>query len=157
MDEKKLIELLMLRRHRMPGLTEEELISEFGKDYEKLIADAGGSLEPLGLEIRSVEQRGIKRYFIAFREITKKSNVPRIDALAAMVACVAYISAKKENVRREELEGLLREKFSKRSLEIYLSQAIRDGYLSEEEGYYGVGWRALAEIDLKELNRILTG
>jgi hypothetical protein len=62
MDEKKLIELLMLRRHRMPGVTEEELISEFGKDYEKLIADAGGSLEPLGLEIRSVEQRGIKRY-----------------------------------------------------------------------------------------------
>ncbi len=158
-DEKeRALELLMLRRHRIPGATESELISEFGKGYADILKELEGALQPLGLEIRGVEDtKGEKRYFITFKEVKKKTNIPRIDEVSAIIACVAYINAKKEKVKREELEGLLKEKFSRRSIEIYLSKAIREGYLVEKDGYFDIGWRSHAEIDLKELSNILTG
>jgi hypothetical protein len=156
-ENERAMELLMLRRHRVPGATESELISEFGREYEKVLKELEVFLQPLGLEIRGIERGGEKRYFIAFREIKKKTNVPRMDMVSAVVACVAYINAKKERVKREELEGLLKEKFSRRAIEMYLSRALRDGYLVESEGYFDIGWRSYAEIDLKKLSDILTG
>jgi len=156
-ENERAMELLMLRRHRVPGATESELISEFGRDYEKVLEGLRAFLQPMGLEVREVEGEGEKRYFITFTEIKKKTNVPRIDLVSVVVACVAYINAKKERVKREELEGLLKEKFPKRSIEMHLSRALRDGYLSEKDGYFDIGWRSYAEIDLKKLNEMLTG
>jgi len=157
-ERERALELLLLRRHRIPGATESELISEFGKDYERVLKELESYLQPIGLALRSVEVKGgEKRYFLTFKEVKKKTNVPRIDEVSAIIACVAYINAKKERVKREELEDLLKEKFSKRFIEIYLSRAIREGYLVEKDGYFDIGWRSSAEIDLKELNDILNG
>ena len=154
-EEEKIIKILMLRRHRVPGATRKELLKKFGSKYEEILDGARKRVEPLGMEIREVEYKNVKRYFICFKEIREKSNIPRIDDLAILAACITYINAKKEKVKKEEIENLLKEKFSRRRFEFTISRLIRTGYLEEEEGYFSIGWRSLAEVDINQLNKLI--
>ena len=155
MDEKALIKMLMLKRHYVPGAREEELQKRFGEQFRELIEKARKTLKPMGLEIVDIRHRGIKRYFLRFKDSDEKISVPRIDDLSVIVACIAYLSSKKDGAKFGELEEILREKFSRRRIEIAINRGLREGYLEEKGEYFFVGWRGLAEIDMEKLHEML--
>ena len=148
---KKGMELLLLKRHRLPGASLAELKRSLGNDYPKVLEEIEDRISPLGLELKRTEERA----FITFKMPVEPTYVPRIDELAILTASIAYILANGEKIKRNKLENFLKEKFSRRRTEIALSKFIRQGYIEEDEGYFAIGFRTRAEVDMAKLSKLI--
>jgi len=82
----------------------------------------------------------------------------RVDDVSALVVAIAYIISKQGKSPRKEVEQILKEKFPKWRVEYNLNRFIGRGYLSQDENdILYLDWRARAEIDQKELVKLILG
>ena len=162
---RKAAAILLYRRHRKPGVKGWELRRELGSDFKKVLEVLDKYLEPLGLRVNAVLEDSSRvptgrealraRYFITVRdEMTlgaAKTCGWRIDDLAGLAICLAYISSRGGSAPQSELEKLLEEKLPGWRARMNLRRFVRAGYLREEGGRLMLGWRAKAEVDLSRL------
>ena len=164
--------LLLFSSHRLPGVRGYELRRRIGKNYLKIIEMLNRRLSPLGLRVKIVfeEEKGEghsqddfdrARFFITLSEPLSLSDIVaagwRIDELAILSATLAYLFSKGGKATYGEVMELLEAKFPKWRIEASLEKFTRRGYLyRDEENILHVGWRALAEIDQRELAKAIT-
>lgn len=165
-------QLLLIQRHRTPGVKGWELRKILGKNYGKIIELLNDELNPLGLKVKTVLEEGDldskptpeelerARYFIVFKDPPTPSDVAtggwRIDDLSVLAASLAYIISRRGKAPRKEVEKLLREKFPKWKVVFNLDRYVRRGYLLEDkEALLYIGWRTRAEIDSKTLLNLI--
>ncbi|MGC8849421.1 MAG: hypothetical protein ACP5K1_06650 [Candidatus Bathyarchaeia archaeon] len=155
--------LLMYRRGRMPGAREWELKAVLGKDHLKVLDRLNQILSELGLEVyRLALEEGDSRYLVRVKGSMTRSQAKlcgwRIDHLAALAAAIADIVSKQGKSNRRDLEELLSRKIGRwRGLNL-IEGFIRSGYLEEDEdGMISLGWRTLAEVELKDLMTLILG
>ena len=164
-DEKirKAARLLMYRRGRMPGAKEWELKTILGKEYPRVLDRLDRILSELGLEVFkfSTDDRDV-RYLVRVKDGFTRSMAKlcgwRIDHLAALAIAIADIVSKQGKSNRRDLEDIISRKVGRwRGLNL-LDGFIRSGYLEEDEkGMLSLGWRTLAEVDLKDLMAFILG
>ncbi|MCX8176108.1 MAG: hypothetical protein N3E48_02610 [Candidatus Bathyarchaeota archaeon] len=168
---KKLVKVLLLQKHKIPGVKGSELKRIFGKDYPKLLMVLDDEVKKLGLKVKVFSDDAFKK---SLNEISDKdwilltfeegefeewSNVSgwRVDDLAILAATIVYINSKGGTVSRSEIEKFLAEKFSVWRIRLNLERFTRLGYLSEDENnVLRIGWRTKAEVDEKHLMKLLT-
>ena len=164
-DEKvgKAAHLLMYRRGRIPGAKEWELKSALGKMYIDALKRLDEILSELGLEVFKLSQDGVEpRYLVRVKGKLNRSEAKlcgwRIDHLAALAAVLAHIVSKQGKCNRNDAEDLISRKVGRwRGLSL-VDGFVKSGYLEEDEkGMLSLGWRTLAEIDLKELMGLILG
>jgi hypothetical protein len=167
---KRAVHLLLFRRGKMPGAREWEFKEKVGKNYEQVLAQLGGLLSELDLEIKKVtEPRSEEtttetrrasfeeaRYFVALKGTlgVKEAKMIgwRIDNLAALSASIAYLVSKQGKAPREDLEKLLAQKFGRWKAITLVDIFLRTGYLEEDDvGTMSLGWRTRSEVDLRTL------
>jgi hypothetical protein len=155
--------LLMYRRGRMPGAREWELKAALGRGHEKILDRLNEVLSELGLELYKLRlEDGDIRYLIRVKDPLTRSQAKlcgwRIDNLAALAAAIADIVSKQGRSNRRDLEELISRKTGRwRSLNL-IDAFVKSGYLEEdEEGMISLGWRTLAEVDLKDLMTLILG
>lgn len=163
-------QMLVLQKHRYPGVKGWELKKVLGKEYGKYVEILNAEISKLGLAVKTVSEdasEGVKpesesermdraRYFVVFRDSLSRSDAGtlglRIDDIAVLAASVAYMIPRRGRARRRELEQILREKFPKWKVQLNLDRFIRKGYLLErDDDMLEIGWRTKAEIDHKTL------
>ncbi|MHC1586101.1 MAG: hypothetical protein ACXQTV_00985 [Candidatus Hecatellaceae archaeon] len=168
---KRAAQLLLLQRHRTPGVKGWELRRSLGKNYMKIVRMLDGELEKLGLQVKIVyEDSGETldeearldraRFLVTFRGPLPAADAQasgwRIDDLAALAATLAYLASKQGKASRSEVERLLASKLPSWRVSIILDKFTRLGYLHEDENeVLTVGWRAKAEVDLEALTESL--
>ena len=162
---RKAAAILLYRRHRKPGIKGWELRRELGPDFKNVLEVLDKYLEPLGLKVRAVLEDSSRiptgrealraRYFITVRdEMTlgaAKTCGWRIDDLAGLAICLAYITSRGGAASTSEVEKLLEEKLPGWRAKMNVRRFVRAGYLKEEGGRLMIGWRAKAEVDLRRL------
>jgi len=166
----KAFQMLVLQKHRYPGVKGWELRKVLGKDYTKYIDVLNIEIEKLGLTIKSVfeeeeEQRSeiekldSARFFVVFKDSLLGSEAGtlglRIDDIAVLATSIAYMVPRQGKVRRKDLEQMLREKFPKWKVQLNLDRFIRRGYLLEKDDMLYIGWRTKAEVDQKTLLNLI--
>ena len=159
-------QMLVLQKHRYPGVKGWELRKVLGKDYQKYIDILNTQIATLGLSVKtvSVEEKENQsesevldsaRFFIVIKEPLSRIETGtlglRIDDIAVLAVGIAYLIPRQGKVRRKDLEQVLREKFPKWKVQLNLDRFIRRGYFVEEKDIIIIGWRAKAEIDQKTL------
>lgn len=171
---KKAAQVLLLQRHRLPGVKGWELKRSIGKDYLSAIGVLREDLEKYGLDVKAISEDGSAldfnresdadraKFFIITKEPLGASDMLsggwRIDDLACLAASLAYMLAHRGKVARKDLEKLLNEKFPRWRTDLNLDRFIRRGYLNEEGSMISMGWRSRAEVDEKTLlSLILAG
>ncbi|MEM2607080.1 MAG: hypothetical protein QXK30_00110 [Candidatus Bathyarchaeia archaeon] len=170
---RKAVQLLLYKRHAMPGAKGWELRKKIGSDYIKVINLLNEYLARMGLTVKTVfeeeanppENPSIEQYDKARFYITLKDEISaedskmmgwRIDDLAALCASIAFIISRGGKAPRKDLEDLLKAKIPKWRAEVIINRFTRTGYLIEDEnGLVYLGWRTRAEIDLKRLIDLL--
>ncbi|MEM4982765.1 MAG: hypothetical protein QXK73_04145 [Candidatus Bathyarchaeia archaeon] len=170
---RKAVQLLLYKRHAMPGAKGWELRKKIGSDYIKVINLLNEYLARMGLTVKTVfeeeanppENPSIEQYDKARFYITLKDEISaedskmmgwRIDDLAALCASIAFIISRGGKAPRKDLEDLLKVKIPKWRAEVIINRFTRTGYLIEDEnGLVYLGWRTRAEIDLKRLIDLL--
>ncbi len=173
---KRASQLLLLQRHRSPGVKGWELKRALGRDYVKIVEVLRSRLAGLGLDVKVVYEGSVKgeeassedadraRFFVVLKGPLSHSDVVssgwRIDDVAVLAAAIAYINSKQGKAPRKQVEELLREKFPRWKVDVNLTRFIRRGYLLEgeggdEEGMLYIGWRTRAEIDQKTLMNLI--
>lgn len=173
---KRASQLLLLQRHRSPGVKGWELKRALGRDYVKIVEVLRSRLAELGLDVKVVYEGSVKgeeasvedadraRFFVVLKGPLSHSDVVssgwRIDDVAVLAAAIAYINSKQGKAPRKQVEELLREKFPRWKVDVNLTRFIRRGYLLEgeggdEEGMLYIGWRTRAEIDQKTLMNLI--
>lgn len=152
------LQMLMLQKHRYPGVKGWELRKALGRDYQKYIEILNAEIFKLGLAVKTVEEDAEAtkseqermdgaRYFVIFKESLSGSDLGtlgmRIDDLAILAASIAYMIPRQGKVRRRELEQVLREKFPKWKVQLNLDRFVGKGYLMEghDEGGGGASSR----------------
>lgn len=160
---KRAAQLLLFRRGRRPGARDWELRKRLGPNYAAVLERLNEVLRDLDLEVRGVSEPGVddadeagKRYFVVLKGTMTPADSRlsgwRIDTLAGLAASAALILAKQGKAPREDVEDLLADKFGHRRSEILVDLYERSGYLQEDvDGFLLLGWRAYAEVDLKDL------
>lgn len=165
---KRAAQILLLQRHRTPGVKGWELKKYLGKDYLKAIDILNSDLDRLGLAVKVVEAEDEKlpgsegedtyekaRFYVVIKENSLLSETAtsglRVDDLAVLSAALAFLISRKGKAPRKELERLLKEKFPKWKVELNLGRFVSRGYLEEEAEALRIGWRTKAEIDPKAL------
>lgn len=171
---KRAAHLLFYRRHRKPGVRGWELKRKLGSDYPKVLGILDNYLKQVDLQVKTVfeeekpaekptrEQLDKARFFITLRgDITPKETKMmgwRIDDIAGLAIAMSYITAKKGQAPREEVEDILRDKLPGWRVDINMNRYIRSGYLAEDENkQLYLDWRTRAEIDQKTLIDLLLG
>ncbi len=161
-------QMLVLQKHRYPGVKGWELKKVLGSDYNRYLEILDAEISRLGLAVKTVfddaeegkpetesEKMDRARYFVVFRDSATAGDAGtlglRIDELAVLAASIAYITPRQGGVRRRELEQMLREKFPKWKVQLNLDRFVRKGYLMENDDMLQVGWRTRAEIDRQTL------
>lgn len=159
-------QMLVLQKHRYPGVKGWELRKVLGRDYMKYIEILNTEIARLGLAVKTVfeeveerqpesERLDTARFFVVFKDSLSGSEVGtlglRIDDIAVLAASIAYMSPRQGKVKRRDLEEILREKFPKWKVQLNLDRFIRRGYLLEKDDMLLIGWRTRAEIDQKTL------
>lgn len=170
---RKAAQLLLYKRHAIPGAKGWELRRKIGSDYPKVINLLNEYLDRIGLTVKIVfeeeanppenptpEQYDKARFYVTLKENLRVEEAKmvgwRIDDLAALCTSIAYITSKGGKVERKELEELLRSKIPEWRVDIDLNKFIRLGYLVEDEnGQIYLGWRTRAEVDQKKLIDLL--
>ncbi|MGC8601443.1 MAG: hypothetical protein ACP5GO_04620 [Thermoprotei archaeon] len=156
---KKASQLLFLRRHRNPGVSEWELKKVLGSDYRAIIKVLNEKLDSLGLTVKEVVHEGKPRFLITIKgkpsfDLEPSLGWMRIDSLAALAMALAFITAHGGRAPPTEVESFLEGKFARSRVRALIEAFLRDGYLElGKGGAYEVGWRSKAEIDLAELAR----
>lgn len=164
----KAFQMLVLQKHRYPGVKGWELRKVLGKDYTKYISILNIEIEKLGLTIKSVfeeeerseiEELDSARFFVVFTDSLLGSEAGtlglRIDDIAVLSTSIAYMVPRQSKVRRKDLEQMLREKFPKWKVQLNLDRFIRRGYLLEKDDMLYIGWRTKAEVDQKTLLNLI--
>ena len=181
---KKAVHLLFFRRHYKPGASGWELKKAVGPDYLRVLKVLDGLLRPLDLQVKQVfeaepspglsvsevpeapeegsERRSPDeaRYYVVLRGTLEPTEAKycgwRIDDIAALAICLALVLARGGKAPRADVEEILRKKLPDWRVRAGLERFRRSGYLEEdEEGVIYLGWRALAEVDLKALVDLL--
>jgi hypothetical protein len=170
---KKASQLLLLQRHRSPGVKGWELKRALGKEYLKIIDVLRTELDRLGLEVKIVydgsgkkaqeassEDTDRARFFVVMKGPLSQSEMVssgwRIDDVAVLAATIAYINSRQGKAPRKQVEDLLREKFPRWKVDMNLDRFVRRGYLLEgETDMLYIGWRTRAEIDQKTLTNLI--
>lgn len=170
---RKAAQLLLYKRHLVPGVKGWELRKRLGSDYPKVIDLLNEYLEKIGLTVKTVfeeeinppekptiEQYDKARFYVTLRDdltIEEAKLVGwRIDDLAALCASIAYIISRGGKAQKKELEDLLKAKIPEWRVEINLNKFLRLGYLTEDDnGQIYLGWRTRAEVDQKKLIDLL--
>ncbi|MFQ5920634.1 MAG: hypothetical protein ACE5JV_01290 [Nitrososphaerales archaeon] len=171
-------QMLVLQKHRYPGVKGWELKKTLGKDYPKYIEILNEEISKLGLSVKTVfedagegklesEQERMERarYFVVFGTSSISGSDAgtlglRIDDIAVLAASLAYMIPRQGKARRREVEQVLREKFPKWKVQLNLDRFIRRGYLLETDDddhvdMLQIGWRTKAEIDQKTLLNLI--
>ncbi|MEM4280783.1 MAG: hypothetical protein QW470_01115 [Candidatus Caldarchaeum sp.] len=159
--------MLLFTSHRLPGVRGYELRRRLGKNYLKVIESLNHRLEPLGLCVKILfetpgdrqpgeEDYDRARYFITLTDPLSLSDIVaagwRIDDLAVLSAALALLYSRGGKAPRQELLEMLESKLPKWRVEAALERFSRRGYLVDAgDGVLSVGWRAVAEVDQKEL------
>lgn len=159
--------MLLFTSHRLPGVRGYELRRRIGKNYLKVLESLNHRLEPLGLRVKTLfetpsdkepaeEDYDRARYFITLADPLSLSDIVaagwRIDDLAVLSTSLAVLFSRGGRVPKKELIDLLESKLPKWRVEAALERFVRRGYLLDiGDGMLAVGWRALAEVDQKEL------
>jgi len=168
----KATQLLMLQRHRSPGVKGWELKRALGREYVKIVEVLNTELDRLGLEVKIVhedsgrtdeaspEDMDRARFFVVMKGPLPPSELAssgwRIDDIAILAASIAYINSKRGKAPRKQVEELLREKFPRWKVDLNLDRFIRRGYLLEDEGgILYIGWKTRAEIDQKTIMSLI--
>jgi hypothetical protein len=171
---KRAAQLLLLQRHRQPGVRGWELKRTLGKNYLKVVdllnlelekigftvkalSDEGGGVNPKKLNDEQVEKA---RFFLTptSRVTTTDARVGgwRVDDLAVLTVALAYIGARQGKAPRGAVEKLLKEKLPHWRVDINLDRFTRLGYLDQDKDeMLSIGWRSRAEIDQKTLVNLL--
>lgn len=170
---KKASQLLLLQRHRSPGVKGWELKRALGKEYLKIIDVLRTELDRLGLEVKIVydgsgkkaqeassEDTDRARFFVVMKGPLSQSEMVssgwRIDDVAVLAATIAYINSRQGKAPRKQVEEILREKFPRWKVDMNLDRFVRRGYLLEgEDDMLYIGWRTRAEIDQKTLTNLI--
>lgn len=160
---KRAAHLLLFRRGRRPGARDWELKNRLGPNYAPVLERLNEILADVDLEVRAISEPGIegeeaagRRYVAVLKGTLTASDARtsgwRIDTLGGVAAAVALTLAKQGRVPREELEDLLADKLGRWRSEALVDTYERSGYLQEDaDGFLSLGWRAYAEVDVKEL------
>lgn len=167
---KRAVHLLLFRRGKMPGAREWELKEKVGRNYEQVLEQLNQLLSELDLEVKKVSEPrtgeitaeggppGLEeaRYLVTLKGTMGLKEAKmigwRIDNLAALSACVAYLVSKQGKAPREDLEKLLAHKFGRWKGTTLVDIFIRSGYLEEDDaGTTSLGWRTRSEVDLRAL------
>ncbi|MEM4346584.1 MAG: hypothetical protein QXI02_06800 [Candidatus Caldarchaeum sp.] len=159
--------MLLFTSHRLPGVRGYELRRRIGKNYLKVLESLNHRLEPLGLRVKTLfetpsdkepaeEDYDRARYFITLADPLSLSDIVaagwRIDDLAVLSTSLAVLFSRGGRAPKKELIDLLESKLPKWRVEAALERFVRRGYLHDiGDGMLAVGWRALAEVDQKEL------
>jgi hypothetical protein len=168
---KKATQMLLYKRHQKPGVKGWELHKALGSDYPKVLDLLEDYLKPLDLQIKtvfeeektpekpSIEELDKARLFVALSSgsVTKDKLMGwRIDDLAGLAITISYITSKKGQAARKDVEKLLGEKMPNWKIRLNLDKYIRYGYLMQDErGQMFLDWRAMAEVDQKALINML--
>ncbi|MEM4188245.1 MAG: hypothetical protein QXN56_03695 [Candidatus Hadarchaeum sp.] len=159
-------QLLFFRHHMQPGAKAWELRRALGRDYEQILKLLDAELEKLGLTVKRVsegeESSESDRYFITLRGHPKLSDARtfgwRVDDMAMLTVALAHVLSRGGKAPLKEVERILQEKFPRWRVEATIDRFIRRGYLSEDEqGLLYLGWRAMAEVDQRQLLGLLLG
>jgi len=164
-------QILLLQRHRAPGVKGWELKKALGRDYMKTIDILNSQLDRLDLIVKIVYEEGTQiqeptsqqldraRFFIIMKKPPHKSDVIsagwRIDDLSVLAASIAYIISRRGKAPRRDVEELLKDKFPKWRVDLNLDRFVRRGYLIESEDILSIGWRTRAEIDQRTLLNLI--
>jgi intein/homing endonuclease len=173
---KKAAQLLFFKRGKMPGAKEWELKIKLGKNYEEILKQLNEIINELGLEVKKVEENRLKdsiinnknlsdqkietRYLITLKETLSSTEAKtcgwRIDNLAGLAMIISYVISKQGKSSRSDVEKLLSQKLGKwRSMNM-IDAFVRSGYLyQDDKDMISLGWRTLAEVDMKTLMRLL--
>jgi hypothetical protein len=169
---KRAAQLLFYKRHRNPGVKGWELKNKLGSDYPKILKVLDDHLEKLDLQVKTVfegeapsgeptlEDLNKARFYVTVRNgfsfTDGKMMGWRIDDVAGLATSISYIISKKGKAPKDEVEDLLRSKLPGWRVEMNMSRYIRSGYLGEDEhGMLYLDWRTRAEVDQKELVKLL--
>lgn len=164
-------QLLLVQRHRTPGVKGWELRKALGKNYMKIVKMLDGELEKLGFQVKIVYEDGGEqeldeearldraRFLVTLRGRLTAADAQasgwRIDDLAALAATLAYLTSRQGKAPKGEIERLLSAKLPAWRVGMVLDRFVRLGYLREDEGVLSVGWRSRAEVDPERLAEIL--
>ncbi|MDW8084437.1 MAG: hypothetical protein RMI49_04490 [Candidatus Caldarchaeum sp.] len=164
--------MLLFTSHRLPGVRGYELRRKLGKNYLKVVESLNHRLEPLGLRVKiqfetSIEKQPSEedydraRYFITLADPISLSDVVaagwRVDELAVLSGALAFLFSRGGKASKKEVSELLESKIPKWRVESALEKFVRRGYLVDlGDGTISVGWRAVAEVDQKQLLKSLT-
>ena len=168
---KKATQMLFYKRHQKPGVKGWELHKAIGSDYPKVLDLLDDYLKPLDLQVKTVfeeekplekpllEELDKARFFVVLRgDLQTKDKLIgwRVDDLAGLAITISYIISKKGQASRKDVAKLLGEKMSNWRIGLNLDRYIRSGYLMQDDkGQLFLDWRTRAEIDQKELIKIL--
>jgi hypothetical protein len=158
---KKAAQLLLFRRHRIPGVKGWELKKALGENYTDIIEVLNSALDRLGMEVTRISEEGAgegkekterDRFMIVLKSpLVEKASGERIDNVAMLSAALAFIISKQGKAQRNAVEDFLRGKFPKHRVYAALDRYIKQGYLGEDDNVLHIGWRTRAEVDKKAL------
>lgn len=159
---KRAAHLLFFRRGHRPGARDWELKNRIGPNYPAVLERLNDLLKDLDLEVKPISDAGpdddgtARRYVVVLKGTMAAADARlsgwRIDTLSGLAASMALVLARQGKIPREELEDLLADKFGRWRSDTLVDLYERAGYLAEDsEGFVGLGWRAYAEVDAKEL------
>ena len=167
---KRATHMLFFRRHMKPGVKGWELHKSLGADYSKVLDVLDDYLKNLDLQVKTVFEEGEKqraekpsveeldkaRFYVTLRgDLTPKEAKMigwRVDDLAGLAVTISYITSRKGQALRKDVEDLLAEKLPGWKVGLNIDRYIRYGYLTEDEnGQMYLDWRTRAEVDQKAL------
>lgn len=159
-------QLLLIQRHRRPGVKGWELKRVLGRKYLDIIKILDEELSKFGLRVKIIFMGDVSEsrpedydkavFMVTFKFPAKVTDVLTagwsIDELGALAACVAFINSRGGSVRRIEVENILAEKLPRWRIDLILDRFIRLGYLEIKDDHLSLGWRSRAEIDVDLLS-----
>ncbi|MCS7112608.1 MAG: hypothetical protein RMJ00_00395 [Nitrososphaerota archaeon] len=161
---RRALQLLLLQRHRKPGVKGWELKRSVGKNYLRVLEYLNEIIDSYGLHVRMVYEEGETtpdqaRFLITVKDGIRMSEAIsagwRIDELAILAASVAYIASRQGSISSRELIRLLEVKFPSWFVEATLRRLVRYGYLERDGDTMRIGWRGKAEIDVSKLLELM--
>jgi len=167
---KRAAQILLLQRHRQPGVRGWELRRTLGKNYLKVVELLNLELEKVGFTVKALSEEGgggspkklteeqleKARFFVTptgrMTSTDARMGGWRVDDLAVLAVALAYITARQGKAPRGAVEKLMKEKLPHWRVELNLDRFTRLGYLNQDkDDMLSIGWRSRAEVDQKTL------
>ncbi len=158
---KKAAALLLFKRHKYPGAKEWELRKYLGEHYEEILKVLEEDLEPLGLQIKCIEEGDTKHYAVVVKDekLTReiKTYGWRIDEMAVLAVSLSYILSRGGKAAEKDLIDIISNKIARWRVERAIEKFIRLGYLEREDDSLKIGLRSKIEFNLERLVRLFIG